>query len=65
MRPKQKLLLIATVMLLSVAWWWAYVHPRDGFRMWVLDCMGDDQSEAAFRECVLQWRNVHPMTYGL
>ena len=42
---------VVLALALAVCWYFFWVQPREEFLHAVMDCMGDQSSEAAYREC--------------
>jgi len=41
---------------LGYLWHQLYIAPHDEARYQIMDCMGDDRSEAAYESCIAQLR---------
>lgn len=42
---------VVFILGLAVLWYFFWVQPRDEFLHAVMDCMGEDMSEAVYQEC--------------
>ena len=45
--------------ILSALWWNFWVKPHDQMVYAIIDCMGTDQSEAAYNRCVEEFHHTH------
>jgi hypothetical protein len=48
---KESVMLIVVSLLLGSAWYFLWIEPRDEFLSLVMDCMGNETSESAYKEC--------------